>query len=80
MNEALTLAAIEGVVDDAQVASRLEVLLPVGVRPRQLSVRTLLIGIMLALSDGRAAHLSRVHGALLARSEDEQRRLGIVVA
>ena len=73
------LAAIEAVVDDAGVAPRLEVLLPVGVRPRQLSVRTLLIGIMLALSDGRAAHLTRVHAALGALGEDEQRRLGVVV-
>jgi hypothetical protein len=62
------------------VAPRLEVLLPVGVRPRQLSVRTLLIGIMLALSDGRPAHLSRVHAALGALGEDEQKRLGVVVA
>jgi hypothetical protein len=73
-----SLPAIEAVVDDADVAPRLEVLLPVGVRPRQLSVRTLLIGIMLALSDGRPAHLSRVHAALGALGEDEQKRLGVV--
>lgn len=80
MNEAGTLFAIEAVVDEAGVAPRLEVLLPVGVRPRQLSVRTLLVGIMLALSDGRAAHLTRVHAALRALGEDEQRRFGVVVA
>ena len=75
-----TLPAIEAVVDEANVAPRLEVLLPVGVRPRQLSVRTLLVGIMLALFDGRPAHLSRVHGALRALGVHEQRRLGVVVA
>jgi hypothetical protein len=80
VNEAGTLFAIEAVVDEAGVAPRLEVLLPVGVRPRQLSVRTLLVGIMLALSDGRPAHLSRVHAALRALGEEEQRRLGVVVA
>jgi len=80
MNEAETLSAIEAVVDDAGVAPRLEGLLPVGVRPRQLSVRTLLVGIMLALSDGRPAHLTRVHAALGALGEDERRRLGVVAA
>ena len=55
------LATYEKIVDASGVAPRLEALLPIGVRPRQLSVRTLLVGILLALSDGRAAHLSRVH-------------------
>jgi hypothetical protein len=75
-----TLAAIEAVIDEANVAPRLEGLLPVGVRPRQLSVRTLLVGIMLALFDGRPAHLTRVHAALGALGEQEQRRLGVLVA
>ena len=77
--EPRSLAAIEAVVDEANVAPRLEGLLPVGVRLRQLSVRTLLIGIMLALSDGRPAHLGRVHATLGALGEDEQKRLGVVV-
>jgi hypothetical protein len=76
---ARTLATIESVIDDAGVAPRLEVLLPVGVRPRQLSVRTLLVAIMVALSDGRPAHLTRVHAALRSLGDDEQRRLGVVV-
>ncbi len=73
------LARLEAIVDDAGVAPRLEALLPLGVRARQLSVRTMLVGILLALSDGRAAHLSRVHDALLALGEDDRRRLGVVV-
>lgn len=54
-------------------------LLPVGVRPRQLSVRTLLVGMLLSQADGRPAHLVRVHAALVALSEADRRRLGVVV-
>ena len=53
-------------------------MLPVGVRPRQLSVRTLLAGMLLTLADGRPAHLSRVHGALVGLDEENRRYLGIV--
>jgi hypothetical protein len=73
------LATYEAIVDASGVASPLEALLPVGVRSRQLRVRTLLVGILLALSDGRAAHLSRVHAALVALEETERRRLGVEV-
>ena len=79
MNEPPSLAAFETIVNESGVAARLEALLPLGVRPRQLSVRTLLLGILLALADGRPAHLSRVHAALLALGEVERRRLGSVV-
>jgi hypothetical protein len=50
-----------------------------GVRPRQLCVRTLLVGILLALSDGRPAHLTRVHAALVSLEETDRRRLGVTV-
>jgi hypothetical protein len=80
MNAGGPLAAFEAIVDDSGVAGRLEALMAVGVRPRQLSVRTLLLGILLALADGRPAHLTRVHAALLALDEDERRRLGVVAA
>jgi hypothetical protein len=74
-----TLARLEAIVDDSGVAPGLEALLPLGVRPRQLSVRTLLVAIMATLLEGRPAHLSRVHAALLALGEIERRRLGVVV-
>jgi hypothetical protein len=74
----ITLPAAEGVLDASGIAPRAEALLPSGARRRQLTVRTLLLGMMLALADGRPAHLTRVHQALLARSEDEQRRLGVL--
>ena len=79
MKTPTSLAALETVVDDSGVAVRLEALLPLGVRPRQLHVRTLLLGILLALADGRPAHLTRVHAALLALEEVDRRRLGVVV-
>ena len=53
-------------------------MLPAGVRARQLAVRTLLPGMMLALADGRPAHLTRVHQALAGLPEGEQRRLGVL--
>ena len=53
-------------------------MLPVGVRARQLTVRTLLAGMCLAQADHRPAHLTRVHQALTALSDDDQRRLGVI--
>jgi hypothetical protein len=53
-------------------------MLPAGVRPRQLSVRTLLAGMCLAQADHRPAHLTRVHQALASLPEDDQRRLGVI--
>jgi len=72
------LAAIEDVIDASGVAPRVEAMLPVGARARQLSARTLLAGMMLALADGRPAHLTRVHQALTSLPEHEQRRLGVL--
>ena len=52
--------------------------LPIGVRPRQLPVRTLLLGMLLVAAACRPAHLRRVHQTLLALPEAQQRRLGII--
>jgi len=59
-------------------AARIEAMLPIGVRPRQLSVRTLLAGMCLAQAGHRPARLTRVHQALAGLPEDEQRRLGVI--
>lgn len=67
-------------MDASGVAPVIEAALPTGGRPRQLSVRTLLVGMLVVLGDGRPAHLSRVHAALVALGEEERRRLGIVAA
>ncbi|MHB8289940.1 MAG: hypothetical protein ACYDEY_12005, partial [Acidimicrobiales bacterium] len=56
----------------------IEMRLPIGVRPRQLSVRTLLLGILLALADDRPAHLRRVHRALVSLPESDKWRLGVL--
>jgi len=74
----IALPALEGVLDASGIAPRAEALLPSGARARQLTVRTLVLGMMLALADGRPAHLTRVHQALAALSGDDQRRLGVV--
>ena len=73
---------LEEVLDDPfvkEVIEAVEQRLPTGVRARQLSVRTLLLGMLLAAADDRPAHLSRVHDALLALGAEERLRLGVVV-
>ena len=72
------LAAVEEVIGSSGVAARIEALLPAGVRPRQLSVRTLLAGMCLTQAGGRPAHLTRVRQALVSLPGDDQRRLGIM--
>src|SRR5215471_7905184 len=74
----IPLAAFEEIIDASAVAPRIEALLPVGVRRRQLTVRTLLAGMCLTQADGRPAHLTRVHQALVSLPEDDQRRLGVL--
>jgi len=73
----IPLAAWEEIIDASGTAPRVEAMLPAGVRARQLSVRTLLAGMCLTQADGRPAHLTRVHRALTALPEGEQRRLGV---
>ena len=75
-------ARIEALVDDEALApclARIEARMPVGVRPRQLSVRTLVVGMLYALADHRPAHLCRVHAALVGLPETDRRRLGVTV-
>jgi hypothetical protein len=71
------LASVEAVVDLAGVAEHLEARMPTGGRPRQLSVRTLLVGILAALADDRPAQLTRVHAALAGMDAADRARLGI---
>jgi len=72
------LRRLEAIVDASGVAGRIEAMLPVGVRPRQLSARTLLIGMLLVACQGRPAHLSRVQEALLGLGEADKLRLGVI--
>ena len=72
------LAVIEGIVSACGAGEAIEELLPAGVRDRQLKAGTLLTGMMLALADGRPAHLTRAHAALTGLPADDQARLGVV--
>jgi hypothetical protein len=74
----IPLAVLEQIIDASGAAPRIEVMLPAGVRRRQLAVRTLLAGLCLAHADHRPAHLTRVHQALTSLPEDDQRRLGVL--
>jgi len=74
----IPLAVLEAVIDASGAAPRIEAMLPIGVRARQLRVRTLLAGMCLTQADHRPAHLTRVHRALTALSEDDQWRLGVI--
>ena len=76
----IPLPAPEDIIDRSGVAPQIELLLPIGVRARQLLVRTLLLGMLIVLADHRPAHLTRVHQALTTLSEDDQRRLGDLIA
>jgi hypothetical protein len=74
----IPLAVAEDITDASGVAPRIGALLPVGVRHRQLRVRTLLAGMMLTLADRRPAHLTEVHAALTGLPEGDQIRLGVI--
>jgi hypothetical protein len=74
----IPLAQIEDIIDRSGLALQTEVLLPIGVRHRQLKVRTLLAGMMLTLAGRRPAFLTEVHEALTAQPEADQVRLGVI--
>ena len=46
------MIALEEIIDASGIAPRIEARMPIGVRPRQLSVRTLLAGMCLTQADG----------------------------
>jgi hypothetical protein len=76
----IPLTGLEEVIDASGAASRIEAVRPAGARPRQLSARTLLLGMMIAAADSRPAHLTRVHQALTALPQEDKVRLGVVAA
>ena len=69
---------LEELVDASKIAARIELALPAGGRPRQLSVRTLLIAMLATLADHRPAHLTRVHQVLLGLDHRDKVRLGVI--
>lgn len=72
------LARLERVIDTAGVADRIERLLPVGVRRRQLSVRTLLLGMLLVACDRRPLFVLNIYRALTGLPQPDQRRLEVI--
>ncbi len=75
----IPLTAIEDIIDASGAAPQIQALLPPAARCRQLSARTLLIGMHLTLADGRPAHLTRARQALLALPQADQERPGVTV-
>lgn len=78
MTSRVPLARLEEVTDASGIAPRIEKMLPVGVRRRQLTARTLLTGMLLVLADRRPAHLTEIHAVLTALPEADQVRLGVI--
>ena len=74
----IPLTVIEDIVSRSGVAGEIEQMLPAAVRGRQLKAGTLLAGMLLALADGRPAHLTRAHAALTSLPEHDQKRLGVI--
>jgi hypothetical protein len=70
-------AVLETIIEASGIAPRIEALLPIGVRHRQLRVSTLILGMMLTLADRRPAHLTEVHAALTTLPAGDQARLGV---
>jgi len=74
----ISLAALEEIIDTSGIAPRIETLLPIGVRRRQLRVRALPAGMMLSQADQRPAHLTRVRDALTCLPGPDQVRPGVL--
>jgi hypothetical protein len=73
-----SLSRLEAVLDEEVLAREIAVLeasLPVGVRPRQLRIRTFLLGVACCLYDGRPAHLVRVHNGRRSAVERSNSRI-----
>jgi hypothetical protein len=73
----IPLPRLEEIIKASGIAPRIEALLPIGVRHRQLKVSTLIPGMMLTQADRRPAHLTEVHAALTALPAGDQARLGV---
>jgi hypothetical protein len=72
------LARLEEIIDHSGAAPRIDKMLPIGVRHRQLTPRTLLLGMLLALADRRPAYLTEVRAALTSLPEADQIRLNVI--
>lgn len=80
LRDPVSLARFEAILDRSGVTPSIEARLPVGMRPRQLSVAALFLGMLLTQADGRPGHLTRVHQALVGLDDADRWRLGVLVA
>ncbi len=79
MASRVPLARLEAIIDGSGVAPATGKMLPAAaVRRRQLTARTLLPGMMLALDDRRPAYLTEIRAALTSLPEAGQIRLGVI--
>jgi hypothetical protein len=74
----IPLAVIEDIIDASGIAPAIEALLPPAARRRQLTARTLLTGMLLALTDRRPAHLTEVRNVLTSLPGPDQERLAVI--
>jgi hypothetical protein len=72
------LTRLEKIIDRSGVAGRIEAMLPAGARSRQLSARTLFLGMQLSQDAGQPGFLTEIHAALTSLPRADQERLGVV--
>jgi hypothetical protein len=72
------LARLEEITGHSGAAPRIEMMLPAAVRHRQLTARTLLLGMLLVLADRRPAYLTEIRAALTSLPEADQIRLDVI--
>ena len=75
-----SLSELEAVLDGSGATEMIELVMPAGGRPRQLPVRSLLLGVLLAASDDHPAHLTRAHEALMSLPAADKERLGVTAS
>ncbi len=80
MSAPIDLGRLEAILHASGVPARIETMLSAGVRPRQLRVHTLLLGILITLADERPPHLRRIHLSLIGLPDAQKRRLGVTCA
>lgn len=79
MSRARRRAALDAVLERSGAVELLGTPMPCGGRPRQLSAKAVLLGMLFGIDEGRPAHLSAACAALDELCVADQVRLGVVV-
>ena len=77
MSQSDRLKQIRQIVSDSQIAAIFESNMPRGGRPRRLSAEAVLVGIMLAISDHRPAHLTAAYRCLISLGVRDRISMGV---